>query len=300
MIRLILVFFILTGCKTTQLIENVKGDFSAENRAVIFNKSTAELKESVPINGMIFVKKNETIYSIGNKYKVIPKNIIDDNNLIKPYILKENQILFLRNKNVYVIKSGDNIDKISLRFAVNKLDIINLNKLKNSNLLKVGSKILIPVKKNYSLIDQIIDKKIYNVKPNLNKYKNIKTKKIQNAPDFIWPAKGGITKNYGNFGKGQHNDGVDIRLKANTPIFSAHEGKIAFMGSQIKKFGNLILIKHDNGWLTAYSNIGKYNVKQGQKVTKKQIIGYSSSNEEIFHFQIRYKRNPVNPNSYIN
>ncbi|MDC0457625.1 M23 family metallopeptidase [Alphaproteobacteria bacterium] len=300
MIRIILIFFVLTGCKITQLVKNVEGDFAAENKAIIFNKPSAELKESIPINGMIFVKKNQTIYSIANKFNVIPKHVIDDNDLTKPYILKENQILFLRNKNVYVIKLGDNIDKISLKFAVNKLDIISLNKLKNSNLLKVGSKILIPVKKNYSLIDQIIDKKIYNVKPNVNKYRNTETKKIQNAPDFIWPAKGEIIKNYGSFGKGQHNDGVDIMLKANTPIFSAHEGNIAFIGSQIKKFGNLILVKHDNGWLTAYSNIGKYNVKQGQKVTKKQIIAYSSSNEKIFHFQIRYKRNPVNPNSYIN
>jgi LysM repeat protein len=300
LIRIILLFLILTGCKTTQIYENVKGDFAAENKAIIFNKSSTELKESIPINGMIFVKKNETIYSIANKYKVIPKNIIDDNNLIKPYILKEYQILCLRNKNVYVIKSGDNIDKISLRFAVNKLDIIRLNKLKNSNLLKIGSKILIPVKKNYSLIDQIIDKNIYKIKPNVNKYKNTETKIIQNAPDFIWPAKGEIIKNYGSFGKGQHNDGIDIKLKINTPIFSSHQGKVAFIGSQIKKFGNLILIKHDNGWLTAYSNIGKYNVKQGQRVNKKQIIAYSSSNKEIFHFQIRYKRNPVNPNSYIN
>ena len=300
MIKIILLFLILSGCKTTQLIESVKGDFSPENKAIILNKSSTGLKESIPINGMIFVKKNETIYSIANKYKVIPKNIINDNNLIKPYSLKVNQILFLRNKNVYIVKSGDNLDKISLRFAVSKLDIISLNKLKNSNLLKIGSKILIPSKKNYSIIDQIIDKKIYNVKPNVNKYKNTETKKIQNAPDFIWPAKGEIIKNYGSFGKGQHNDGIDIKLRNNSPIFSSHKGSIAFIGSQIKKFGNLILIKHDNGWLTAYSNIGKYNVKQGQKVTKKQIIGYSSSNEEIFHFQIRYKRNPVNPNSYIN
>ena len=300
MFRIILFFLILTGCKTTQLVENIKGDFAAENKAIIFNKSSNELKKSIPINGMIFVKKNETIYSIANKYKVIPKNIIDDNNLIKPFILKENQILFLRNNNIYIIKSGDNIDKISLRFAVNKLDIIRLNKLKNSNLLKIGSKILIPVKKNYSLIDQIIDKNIYKIKPNVNKYKNTETKTIQNAPDFIWPAKGEIIKNYGSFGKGQHNDGIDFQLKMNTPIFSSHQGKIAFIGSQIKKFGNLILIKHDNGWLTAYSNIGKYNVKQGQRVNKKQIIAYSSSNKEIFHFQIRYKRNPVNPNSYIN
>ena len=300
MIKIILLFLILSGCKTTQLIESVKGDFSPENKAIILNKSSTGLKESVPINGMIFVKKNETLYSIANKYKVIPKNIINDNKLIKPYSLKVNQILFLRNKNIYIVKSGDNLDQISLRFAVSKLDIMSLNKLKNSNLLKIGSKILIPSKKNYSIIDQIIDKKIYNVKPNVDKYKNTETKKIQNAPDFIWPAKGEIIKNYGSFGKGQHNDGIDIKLRNNSPIFSSHKGSIAFIGSQIKKFGNLILIKHDNGWLTAYSNIGKYNVKQGQKVTKKQIIGYSSSNEEIFHFQIRYKRNPVNPNSYIN
>ena len=300
MIRIILLFLILSGCKTTQLIESVKGDFSPENKAIILNKSSTGLKESIPINGMIFVKKNETLYSIANKYKVIPKDIINDNKLIKPYSLKVNQILFLRNKNIYIVKSGDNLDQISLRFAVSKLDIMSLNKLKNSNLLKIGSKILIPSKKNYSIIDQIIDKKIYNVKPNVNKYKNTETKKIQNAPDFIWPAKGEIIKNYGSFGKGQHNDGIDIKLRNNSPIFSSHKGSIAFIGSQIKKFGNLILIKHDNGWLTAYSNIGKYNVKQGQKVTKKQIIGYSSSNEEIFHFQIRYKRNPVNPNSYIN
>ena len=299
MIRFILLLFILTGCQTTQLVETFKGDFAAENKAVIFNKSSSELKKNIPINGMIFVKKNETIYSIANKYKVIPKNVIDDNNLIKPYILNENQILFLRNKNVYIIKSGDNLDKISSRFAVNKLDVISLNKLKNSNSLEVGSRILIPGRKNYSIIDQIINKNIYNVKPNINKYKNTEAKKIENAPNFIWPAKGEIIKNYGSFGKGQHNDGIDIKLKTNTPIFSSNDGTIAFVGSQIKKFGNLILIKHNNGWLTAYSNIGKYNVKQGQNVTKKQLIAYSSSNEEIFHFQIRYKRNPVDPNSYI-
>ena len=300
MFRLILFLFILTGCKTTQLVENVKGELAAEKKAIIFNKSSAELKQSIPINGMVFVKKNETIYSIANKYNVIPKNIIDDNKLTKPYSLRENQILFLRNKNFYTIKLGDNIDKISIRFAVNKSDIISLNKLKNTKLLEVGSKILIPVQKNYSVIDQIIDKKIYKVKPNNSKYKSVENLKIQNAPNFIWPAKGEIIKDYGSFGKGQHNDGIDLKLKTNTPILSSHDGKIAFVGSQIKKFGNLILIKHNNGWLTAYSNIGKYNVKQGQNVTKKQIIAYSSSNEELFHFQIRYKRNPVNPASYIN
>jgi lipoprotein NlpD len=296
--KFILLFFFLTSCKTSELIENVKGDFALEKKATIFNKSNV-LKDNIPTNGMIFVKKNETIFSIANEYKVIPKDIIEDNNLIKPYSLKENQILFLRNKNIYIIKQGDTLDKISLRFAVNKLDVISLNKLKKNHILKVGNKILIPVKRNYSLIDQIIDKKIYNVKPITKKYKTNEAKKIKNAPNFIWPAKGKIIKVYGSFGKGQHNDVIDIKLNNNSPIYYSHGGKIAFVGSQIKKFGNLILIKHDDGWLTAYSNIAKYNVKQGQSVKKKQVIGYSSLSEDVLHFQIRYKRNPVNPNSYI-
>ena len=298
MFKFILLFLFLTSCKTAELIENVKGDFAPEKKATIFNKSNV-LKDNIPTNGMIFVKKNETIFSIANEYKVIPKDIIEDNNLIKPYSLKENQILFLRNKNIYIIKPGDTLDKISLRFAVNKLDVISLNKLKQNHILKVGNKILIPVKRNYSLIDQIIDKKIYNVKPSTNKYKTNEAKKIKNAPNFIWPAKGKIIKGYGGFGKGQHNDGIDIKLNNNSPIYSSYGGKIAFVGSQIKKFGNLILIKHDDGWLTAYSNIAKYNIKQGQSVKKKQVIGYSSLSEDVLHFQIRYKRNPVNPNSYI-
>ena len=66
---------------------------------------------------MILVNKDDTIYSIANKYKVVPKDIIDDNNLVEPYNLKVNQILFLRNKNLYVIRFGDNLEKISLKFC---------------------------------------------------------------------------------------------------------------------------------------------------------------------------------------
>ena len=69
---------------------------------------------------------------------------------------------------------------------------------------------------------------------------------------------------------------------------------------EIKKFGNLILIKHKNGWLSAYSNVGRFNVKQGAIIKKGQIIAYSSKNIEYFHFQLRHNRNPVNPIRYLN
>ena len=112
----------------------------------------------------------------------------------------------------------------------------------------------------------------------------LNTKKIKNAPVFLWPAKGKVIKRFGKFGKGQHYDGIDIKLGANRPIYSTYDGKIAFIGSQIKKFGNLILVKHDNGWLSAYSNLGKYNVKQGEFIKKGEIIAFTSiENLSLIH-----------------
>ena len=296
----ILFFLFLTGCLNNNLVKEVKNDFAQEQKVTVFNKLSNKNSYKIPFNGMIVVKTKETIYSIANKYQVIPLDIINDNNLIKPFKLKPNQILFLRHKNIHIIKKGDTLISVSIQYAVNQSDIIKLNKLKKPFNLMVDSKIFIPPEKNYSVIDKILEQKIYKKNKKYTKIINVDSKLIKNAPKFIWPLNGDVVKNFGNFGRGLYYDGIDINSKKNIPIFSSYNGKVAFVGSQIKKFGNLILIKHHNGWLTAYSNIGKFKVKQGETVVKGQTIANSSMNKEIFHFQIRYKRNPVNPLKYLN
>ena len=288
------------GCQTNNLVEGLKNDYAPETKAVVFNKYEELIKNNIPLNGMIMVKENETIYSIANKYNAVPKDIIEDNKLSKPYDLKLNQILFLRNKNFYVLKKGDTIDKISIRYAVNKLDVIKLNKLKKPYKLITGNKILIPRIKDYSVVDLIINEKVYRSKLVVPKFKKNNKNLIKNAPEFIWPAEGTVTKSFGKFGKGQYYDGIDIKLGLNRPIYSSYDGKIAFIGSQIKKFGNLVLVKHDNGWLSAYSNLGRYNVKQGDTIKKGKIIAFTSPDSGSFHFQLRYNRTPVNPLNYLN
>ena len=297
---LIILTLFMFGCQTNNLVKEFKDNYAPETKAVVFNKNEVFNKIKIPLNGMIMVKENETIYSIANKYNVIPKHIVDDNKLIKPYTLKINQILFLRNKNFYILSKGDTIDKISIKFAVNKLDIIKLNKLKKPYNLIVGNKILIPKIKDYSVVDLIINEKVYKSKSVVTKFNKSNNTLIKNYPKFIWPAKGTVIKSFGKFGKGQYNDGIDIKLGENRTIYSAYDGKIAFIGSQIKKFGNLILIKHKDGWLSAYSNLGKYNVKQGDIIKKGEIIAFTSSYSKSFHFQLRYNRTPVNPVNYLN
>ena len=302
MIRILFLFFItfLFGCQTSNLFEDVKKDFAVEKKVTVFDKINNKSQFQIPLNGMVLVNKNETIYSIANKYKVIPKDIISDNNLIEPYNLKENQILFLRNKNLYIIRSGDTLEKISFKFAVKKSAIISLNKLSKPYQLKVGNKILIPQTKDFSVVDLIIDQKIYKSEPKVSKNNRKINAKALNSPKFIWPSKGQIVKNFGVFGKGQHYDGVDIKASNNSPIYSIYDGTVAFTGSEIKKFGNLILIKHKNGWLSAYSNVGRFNVKQGSIIKKGELIAYSSNNINYYHFQLRHNRNPVNPVEFLN
>ena len=154
--------------------------------------------------------------------------------------------------------------------------------------------------KDFSVVDLIINEKVYDKKQITKNEYIANNKKIKNAPVFLWPAKGKVVKSFGRFGKGQHYDGIDIMFGKNQPIFSAYDGEVAFVGSQIKKFGNLIIIKHNQSWVTAYSNLGKYNVKVGDKIKKRQIIAYTPDNENYFHFQLRHNRNPVNPLSYLN
>ena len=302
MIKILFLFLItfLFGCQTSNLFEDVKKDFAVEKKVTVFDRSNINRQFQIPLNGMILVNKDDTIYGIANKYKVVPKDIIDDNNLVEPYNLKVNQILFLRNKNLYVIRFGDNLEKISLKFAVNKSDIIRINKLSKPYQLKVGNKILIPQRKDFSVVDLLIDQKIYKSEPKISNKNRIINAKSLNSPNFIWPSKGQIIKNFGVFGKGQHYDGVDIKASNNSPIYSIYEGTVAFTGSEIKKFGNLILIKHKNGWLSAYSNVGKFNVKQGSSIKKGELIAYSSNDLDYYHFQLRHNRNPVNPIEFLN
>jgi len=295
---IILIFFVF-GCQSKNLYYSLKKDLAPEKEAKIFNKISVSNNISIPLNGMIIVKENETIFSIANKYKVIPKDIIEDNNLLKPYELKPNQILFLRHKNVYIVKENDTVEKVSKRFAVKKSEIIKLNKLTTPFNLIVGNKILIPLLKDFSVVDLIVNEKVYDTKK-LSIIEFTNNNIIKNAPGFLWPAKGKVIKNFGKFGKGQHYDGIDIMFGKNKPIYSAYDGEVAFVGSQIKKFGNLIIVKHNQSWVTAYSNLGKYIVKVGDKIKKQQLIAYTSDNKNYFHFQLRHKRNPVNPLSYLN
>jgi murein DD-endopeptidase MepM/ murein hydrolase activator NlpD len=113
---------------------------------------------------------------------------------------------------------------------------------------------------------------------------------------FQWPIRGAMISGFGDKGTSQRNDGVNIRANAGDAVRAAASGDVVYAGDQVPGFGNLVLIKHADGWVTAYGHLGKVDVRMQQKVTQGQQIGEAGStggvSEPQLHFEVRYAPNP--------
>ncbi len=255
-------------------------------------------KSSYPKSGYIIPKENETIYDLANKYNILPQSIIKFNNLKKPYTISSNQKVYLPYPLIHKVKKDENIFDLSMIYAVSQSDIVELNDLKKPFKLELNMKVKIPIEKDYTVIGLDNKVKIKNFYEKSKKNSTIKNKVIDS--NFFWPTNGRIVKNFGSFDNGkQHNDGINIKVSENKPVLASREGKVAFVGSNLKSFGNMILIKHDKVWVTAYARVTKFNVSEGDLVKKGDVIG-NIAKDRILHFQIRKSRNPVNPINYLN
>ena len=120
---------------------------------------------------------------------------------------------------------------------------------------------------------------------------------------FMWPVKGTVISNFGSIGKGRNNDGINIKAPLGTAVKCADAGTVAYAGNELKGFGNLILVKHNDGWITAYAHNDKILVKKGQKVRRGEKIATVGStggvNSPQLHFEIRAGKKAVNPRSYL-
>ena len=122
---------------------------------------------------------------------------------------------------------------------------------------------------------------------------------------FLWPVKGDIVSGFGVTGVGRRNDGIDIRAPLDTVVHAAAAGEVVYAGNQVPGFGDLVLVKHANGWVTAYAHLDKISVQMRQTVMQGQELGQVGStggvSEPELHFEIRYaatpsdKAKPVDP-----
>ena len=120
---------------------------------------------------------------------------------------------------------------------------------------------------------------------------------------FQWPVKGKILSRYGWLGKGRFNDGINIAARRGTPVRAADDGIVAYAGTELTTLGNLLLIKHKNGWISTYAHNDQVLVRSGDRVKRGQIVARVGSTGQVsrpqLHFQLRRGVRSVNPERYL-
>jgi hypothetical protein len=122
-------------------------------------------------------------------------------------------------------------------------------------------------------------------------------------PSFYWPVKGSVISKFGPKKGGLYNDGINISAKAGAPIKAADGGEVVYAGNELRGYGNMLLIKHNNGYLTAYAHMDDFLVKKGDIITKGQVIAHVGQTGHVtspqLHFSIRQGRKAIDPEKYL-
>ncbi|HEV7878267.1 peptidoglycan DD-metalloendopeptidase family protein [Bradyrhizobium sp.] len=238
---------------------------------------------------------------------------------------------------VHVVNRGDTLMSIAHRNRVPVAELAKVNSLDPNAKLKLGQKISVPGAKSAAAPTvaqpaQVVAAqpgavaapatKIAAVEPAKEKARlaqatttpeaavaateaPAKTAEATGAlPTFRWPVRGRVVTGYGAKTNGKSNDGINVAVPEGTPVKAAEDGVVAYSGNELKGYGNLVLIRHSNGYVTAYAHASELMVKRGETIKRGQIIAKSGQSGEVgspqLHFEIRKGSSPVDPLQFLN
>ena len=122
-------------------------------------------------------------------------------------------------------------------------------------------------------------------------------------PSFRWPVRGRVIAGFGANTNGTQNDGINLAVPAGTPVKAADDGVVAYAGNELKGYGNLVLIRHSNGFVSAYAHASELLVKRGDTIKRGQVIAHAGQTGNVsspqLHFEIRKGSTPVDPTKYL-
>jgi len=120
---------------------------------------------------------------------------------------------------------------------------------------------------------------------------------------FRWPVRGRIISGFGTKPNGEKNDGINLAVPEGTSVKAAEVGTVIYAGNELEGYGNLVLVRHADGWVTAYAHNKEILVKRGDQVRRGQTVGYAGMTGTVtspqVHFELRKGAKPVNPLDYL-
>ncbi len=233
----------------------------------------------------VTVRKGDTVYGLARRHGVDPKNLIRANALQSPYILVPGQKLSLGAPRTHTVKRGETGYRIAARYDVGMAELMRLNRIKAPYRLQAGQKLVIPPQESAAAQPAVL------------------SVPARTGSHFSWPAYGAVISRFGVKQGGYRNDGINIRVRPGTKVKAAEAGVVVYAGNRIKGFGNLLLIRHDGGWITTYGHNADLLVSRGDTVKRGQEIATAGQSGNVsepqIHFEIRKGITARDPLRYL-
>lgn len=313
----------VSGCGWASISSDGSSGPTSRNRP----QAQAVLSNDAFINASaVRVGRGDTVYSIARRHKLSPRDLIEANGLRPPFELTVGQRLVLPQGSIHTVKSGEYIALIAKRYNADTFALARINGIRPPYTIFPGQKLRIPRTGGEPLNVQVASRPKQQpastlwVEPKGTPQPTVQASrssaqskskakaKVPKPPKrsggkFSWPLKGKILSNFGSKDKGLQNDGVNIAAARGTLVKASENGVVAYAGNEIRGFGNLLLIKHDGGWVTAYAHNDTLLVKRGDKVTRGQQISKVGSTGSVtspqLHFELRKGSRAVNPHKHL-
>jgi lipoprotein NlpD len=235
------------------------------------------------------VEKGDTLFSIALRYDLDYKKLAQANNIYPPYIIRPNDVIYLREPKLSSgIVSSEGVTVYPVKNPIVAESVKNTGNLSQKGVKQKHTETLQVVKKKQVAASG----KEQNVVASIQKVEG----SIPTGEGWIWPVTGKVVREFSpqdTFSKGIH-----ISASMDTPVVSSRSGEVVYAGSGLKGYGNLIIIRHDDTYISAYAHNKTIAVKEGQIVQRGQKIGevgMSGTQFPKLHFEIREHGKPINP-----
>jgi murein DD-endopeptidase MepM/ murein hydrolase activator NlpD len=249
------------------------------------------------------VGRDETVYSIGRLYDVRPNDIIAANGLTDPGNIRVGQRLTIPGARAQSLAATASLESAAPRASVSNAatGTATVSTETKTQVAKTEPRVIpgvpsIPVEKTPNTPPAIPASTMTAVDDMIEPPST-------DGTSFRWPVRGRIISSFGATPSGQRNDGINLAVPEGTTVKAAEAGTVIYAGNELEGYGNLVLIRHADDWVSAYAHNSEIKVKKGDTIRRGQSIATAGMSGSVtspqLHFELRKKAKPVNPLDYL-
>ncbi len=244
---------------------------------------------------------------------------VAENNSSAPVVADAAPVKIKASTTEHIVASGDTLFSLGRQFKVSPFAIADLNSLKHDRPLSLGQKLKLPANNAVAQAEPVAPEKVAMAqKPGLLTLPKTQVAATPEAAPQVadatpvatpselsmrWPLRGKVISGFGPKTNGMKNEGINIAVPEGTNIQAAEAGVVAYAGNELKGYGNLILIRHSGGFVTAYAHASQLMVKKGDQIKRGQVIAKAGQTGAVqspqLHFEVRKGATALDPTKYL-